>query len=82
MKKERKYYRNILWMDNWYHRFFYNMNMTYITAAFLFVIFFSFFTKLTDNYPVYEETNYPYDIVWMADILDENFLDSIEKTTL
>lgn len=79
MKKERKYYRNILWMDNWYHRFFYNMNMTYITAAFLFVIFFSFFTKLTDNYPVYEETNYPYDIVWMADILDENFLDSIEK---
>ena len=34
-KKENKYYKKITWLDNWYHRFFYNINMSFIITEFI-----------------------------------------------
>ena len=28
-KKEKKYYKRLTWLENWYHRFFYNINMSF-----------------------------------------------------
>ena len=45
-KKEKKYYKRITWLENWYHRFFYNINMSFVVAAFLVIIMTDFFYKI------------------------------------
>lgn len=73
-KKEKKYYKRITWLENWYHRFFYNINMSFVVAAFLVIIMTDFSIKLLDNLPITEPKNYPFDLVWMANTDDEEFL--------
>ena len=76
-KKEKKYYKRITWLENWYHRFFYNINMSFVVAAFLVIIITDFSIKLLDNLPITEPKNYPYDLVWMANTDDEEFLNHL-----
>lgn len=76
-KKEKKYYKRITWLENWYHRFFYNINMSFVVAAFLVIIMTDFSIKLLDNLPITEPKNYPYDLVWMANTDDEEFLNHL-----
>lgn len=71
--KREKYYKRITWLENWYHRFFYNINMSFVVAAFLVIIITDFSIKLLDNLPITEPKNYPYDLVWMANTDDEEF---------
>lgn len=77
MKKEQTYYKKIFWIDNWYHRFFYNVNMNMIVGSFIFVALFGLSVPLFDNFPLYAGQNYPYDLVWMANETDQEFLDGI-----
>ena len=65
-KQKNKYYKKILWLDNWYDQFFSHANISYIVSAFLIVILFGFNIVLVDNLPVRQPENYPYDIVWGA----------------
>lgn len=74
-----KYYRKLLWLDDWYHRFYPHMNMAYITAAFLLVIVFSFMIPFFDSLPVAQPENYPHDLVWQANVGDEEFLESLRE---
>lgn len=76
-KKEKKYYKRITWLENWYHRFFYNINMSFVVAAFLVIIMTDFSIKLLDNLPITEPKNYPYDLVWMTNKDDEEFLNHL-----
>ena len=76
-KKEKKYYKRITWLENWYHRFFYNINMSFVVAAFLVIIMTDFSIKLLDNLPITEPKNYPFDLVWMANTDDEEFLNHL-----
>lgn len=76
-KKEKKYYKRITWLENWYHRFFYNINMSFVVVAFLVIIMTDFSIKLLDNLPITEPKNYPYDLVWMANTDDEEFLNHL-----
>lgn len=78
LKKSRDYYKKILWMDQWYHRFYYNMNLSVVMAVFIFISLFNFITKVCDHAPVLSEDAYPYDIVWMADAEDETFIDGLK----
>ena len=41
-KKENKYYKKITWLDNWYHRFFYNINMSFIITECIIVTLYGF----------------------------------------
>ncbi len=77
-RNQRVYYKKILWLDHWYQQFFYNINMSFVMAAFLFVIGFSFFVSLLDNVPVTAPEDFPYDLVWMANKDDQEFLDQLE----
>lgn len=76
--KKKKYFRRIPWLDNWYHRFFYNINMSYIMAVFLVLILCGYSVLLYDSVPIHTPENYPYDIVWMADRKDESFVRDLE----
>ena len=78
-KQERKYYRKIVWLDDWYHKFYYHMNITYVTAAFLMVILLGFGVSLMDALPVVQPEKYPYDLVWYADQADNDFLDTLRE---
>lgn len=77
--KKRSYYQKLLWLDDWYHRYYHHMNLSYITAVFLLIIVFSFVIPLLDNLPIAQPENYPYDLVWQANEGDEEFLDSLEE---
>lgn len=77
--KGGKYFRRIPWLDNWYHRFFYNINMSYIMAVFLVLILCSYSVLFYDSIPIRTPENYPYDIVWMADRKDEAFVRDLEE---
>ncbi len=79
-KQKRKYYFKILWLNNWYHRFSYHVNLSYIVAVFMFVIFYVFGMKIMDYYPVRPEGEYKYDLVWMANRDDIEFLQKLENT--
>ena len=79
LKKKRKYFRQILWLDGWYQCFSYNVKLSFIIAAFLFIINFGFSVSMFDNLPLEMTDNYPYDIVWMADQKDEEFIKTLEK---
>lgn len=79
-KKSRDYHKKVLWMDQWYHRFYYNMNLSVVMAALIFINLFNFGIKICDHVPVLPEEAYPYDLVWMADTGDEEFIEGLEKT--
>ena len=78
-KKERKYFKRIIWLNNWYHNLFYNLKTAYIIAAFLFIINFSFSLTLLDNLPVKMLENYPYDLVWLANQEDQGFIEALKE---
>lgn len=75
----RLYYKRLVWLDQWYQQFYYNINTVFITAAFLFIINFTFSVSLLDCLPVNTPENFPYDLVWMANEEDREFLDSLRK---
>ena len=74
-----KYYKKITWLDNWYHRFFYNINMSFIITEFIIVTLYGFSIVIFDNIPVNEPQNYPYDVVWMASDKDIAFIDELKQ---
>lgn len=78
-KRKNKYYKKILWLDNWYDQFFSHANISYIVSAFLIVILFGFNIVLVDNLPVRQPENYPYDIVWGANIKDKAFIEKLKE---
>lgn len=78
-KQKNKYYKKILWLDNWYDQFFSHANISYIVSAFLIVILFGFNIVLVDNLPVRQPENYPYDIVWGANIKDKAFIEKLKE---
>ena len=51
--------------------------MSFVVAAFLVIIITDFSIKLLDNLPITEPKNYPYDLVWMANTDDEEFLNHL-----
>ncbi len=77
VKKRRDYQKRVLWMDQWYHRFYYNMNLSVVMAVLIFINLFNFGIKICDHVPVLKESSWPYDIVWMANAEDEAFLDGL-----
>lgn len=78
-KHKGKYYPRLLWMDDWYHRFYHHVNITFIVAVFLLIILYSFVISLLDDLPVTQKENYPHDLVWMANSGDEAFLESLKE---
>lgn len=78
-KKEKKYFKRIVWLDNWYNRFSYNKNMSVIIASFIMFILYSYGISLLDSLPLQREENYPYDLVWMANQGDEEFIHGLEE---
>lgn len=78
-KSKGKYYPSLLWMDDWYHRFYHHVNIAFIVAVFLFIVLYSFAVPLIDNLPVAQKENYPHDLVWMANSGDEPFLESLKE---
>lgn len=79
VRKSETYYKKVLWMDQWYHRFYYNVNISIIIAVFVFINYFSFGIKICDHVPPLDKTDYPYDIVWMANEGDEAFIHGLEE---
>ncbi len=77
VRKRRDYHKRVLWMDQWYHRFYYNMNLSVVMAVLTFINLFNFGIKICDHVPVLPESSWPYDIVWMANAGDEEFLDGL-----
>lgn len=77
VQKKKDYHKRVLWMDQWYHRFYYNMNLSVVMAALIFINLFSFGIKICDHVPVLPESSYPYDIVWMGDSEDEEFISGL-----
>ena len=51
--------------------------MSFVVAAFLVIIMTDFSIKLLDNLPITEPKNYPFDLVWMANTDDEEFLNHL-----
>ena len=78
-KSKGKYYSRLLWLDDWYHRFYHHVNISFIVAVFLLIILYSFVISLIDNLPVSQKENYPHDLVWMANSGDEAFLESLRE---
>lgn len=79
-KEDGKYYRKLLWLDSWYHQFQHHVNITYVNSAFLIFIVSFFMIGLLDSMPFEEEKHYPYDIVWLANQEDTEFLEMIKET--
>lgn len=79
VRKSSDYQKKVLWMDQWYHRFYYNMNLSVVMAALIFINLFSFGIKLCDHVPVLPKTSYPCDMVWMANTEDEPFIDGLSE---
>lgn len=77
--KKKKYFRKILWMDDWYHQFYHHANVSYIVAAFFLIASFWFNLTLIGHLPVAQEENYPYDLVWGANEEDMDFLEGLEE---
>jgi len=78
-KEDGKYYRKLLWLDSWYHQFQHHINITYVNSAFLIFMVSFFMIGLLDSVPFEEEQHYPYDVVWMANQEDTEFLEQIKE---
>ena len=51
VRKRRDYHKRVLWMDQWYHRFYYNMNLSVVMAVLIFINLFNFGIKICDHVP-------------------------------
>lgn len=78
-KEDNKYYKKLLWLDGWYHQFQHHINLTYVNSAFLIFIVSFFMIGLLDSIPFEEKEHYPYDVVWLANQKDTDFLAQIEE---
>lgn len=78
-ERGRRYYKKIFWIDDWCSNFYRHINIAYITAAFLFVVIFTFAVQIMDHLPSVQKENYPYDLVWGANKEDKNFLNELEN---
>lgn len=78
-KKESRYYKKIHWLNTWYHRFYQNVNMMYMVTVLIFMLLFLFALPLLDTFPLDTSDNYPYDVVWMANKEDAEFLSDLEE---
>ena len=80
MKKEDgRYYKKLLWLDSWYHQFQHHINITYVNCAFLIFIVGYFMPAVLDSVPFEEGNHYPYDIVWLANQDDTDFLAEVRE---
>ena len=66
-------------MDNWCSNFYRHVNVSYVVAAFLFIIIFTFSFQIIDTIPTVQKTNYPYDLVWGANKEDKGFLNNLKE---
>lgn len=78
-KKESRYYKKIHWLNTWYHRFYQNVNMMCLVTVLAFMLIFLFALPLLDTVPLDTSDNYPYDVVWMANDEDAEFLSGLEE---
>lgn len=78
-KEDGKYYKKLLWLDSWYHQFQHHINLTYVNCAFVVFIIAYFVPGLLDSVPFVEEEHYPYDVVWLANQEDTDFLNEIKE---
>lgn len=78
-KEDGKYYKKLLWLDSWYHQFQHHINLTYVNCAFLVFIVAFFMPGLLDSVPFEEAEHYPYDVVWLANQEDTDFLGQIQN---
>lgn len=78
-KEDGRYYKKLLWLDGWYHQFQHHINLTYVNCAFLVFIVAYFMPGILDSIPFEEQEHYPYDVVWMANQEDADFLEQIKE---
>ena len=78
-REDGKYYKKLLWLDSWYHQFQHHINLTYVNCAFVVFIVAFFMPGLLDSIPFEEEEHYPYDVVWLANQEDADFLGQIKE---
>ena len=78
-KKDHGYYKKLLWLDGWYHQFRHHMNLIFVNTAFVIIIVSYFMIGFMDNIPFEEEKHYPYDLVWLANQEDQEFLAQFER---
>lgn len=78
-KEDGKYYKQLLWLDSWYHQFQHHINLTYVNCAFLIFIVGYFMPAVLDSVPFEEAEHYPYDIVWLANEEDDDFLKELNQ---
>jgi len=76
-KEDGKYYKKLLWLDSWYHQFQHHINLTYVNCAFVVFIVAFFMPGLLDSIPFEETDHYPYDVVWLANQEDTDFLNDL-----
>lgn len=79
LRGRNKYYKKILFLNDWYHWFYYHVNVTFIVTAFIIMMILGFNISLLDNIPVVQKENYPYDLVWSANRRDLKFLNSLKE---
>lgn len=80
VRRSRGYYKKVLWMEQWYHRFYANVTLSVILAIFILVNLFSFGIQICNHVPTLSEEDYPYDLVWMANDTDADFIRELEET--
>ena len=78
-RNSRNYYKKLLWLEQWYDRFYYNSNLSIVIAGFILIILFFFGIKICDQYPLTDQDEYPYDLVWMANREDTDFLKALKE---
>lgn len=76
---EERYFKKVWWLNGWNSKSFYHFSMTFAVAVILFQAIFCFSTLIWDNIPARQESNYPYDLVWMANQEDEVFLKELKE---
>lgn len=77
-KEDGKYYKKLLWLDGWYHQFQHHINLTYVNCAFVVFIIAFFVPGFLDSIPFEEKEHYPYDVVWLANQEDTDFLEQLK----
>ena len=78
-KREKKYYRSVTWLNDWYYRFYSNINMIFVVSFLVFVGIFMYTLSIGDAIPIKGEEVYKYDIVWMTNKGSEDFLEELNK---
>lgn len=80
-KKGSKYYKRIFYVSKYIHRFSSHINMQFCTAVFIFILVFVYGTRLLDQITISSvDEKYPYDLVWMANREDSDFLEKVSKS--